>query len=225
MGRARLDAELRALERDLLEMGQRVEQAVRLAVQALADQDADLAQRIVETDVEINQMQRDLEERCYVLIATQQPAAIDLRIILSVVGIATDLERMGDHAEGIAKLAVILSREPLLKPLIDIPRMMEIACGMLRKELQAFVDRDAAAAHEAASADNEVDALYDQVFRELLIFMMNDPRTIRRATYLLWVAHNLERVADRATNIGERVLFLVTGQVEELNPKRSPRRA
>lgn len=225
MGRARLDAELRALERDLLEMGQRVEQAVRLAVQALADQDADLAQRIVETDVEINQMQRDLEERCYVLVATQQPAAIDLRIILSVVGIATDLERMGDHAEGIAKLAVILSREPLLKPLIDIPRMMEIACGMLRKELQAFVDRDAAAAHEAASADNEVDALYDQVFRELLIFMMNDPRTIRRATYLLWVAHNLERVADRATNIGERVLFLVTGQVEELNPKRSPRRA
>ena len=225
MGRARLDAELRALERDLLKMGQRVEQAVRLAVQALADQDADLAQRIVETDVEINQMQRDLEERCYVLIATQQPAAIDLRIILSVVGIATDLERMGDHAEGIAKLAVILSREPLLKPLIDIPRMMEIACGMLRKELQAFVDRDAAAAHEAASADNEVDALYDQVFRELLIFMMNDPRTIRQATYLLWVAHNLERVADRATNIGERVLFLVTGQVEELNPKRSPRRA
>ncbi len=225
MGRARLDAELRSLEQDLLKMGQRVEQAVRLAVQALAQQDADLAQRIVETDVEINQMQRNLEERCYVLIATQQPAAIDLRIILSIVGIATDLERMGDHAEGIAKLAVILSQEPLLKPLIDIPRMMEIACDMLRRELQAFVDRDAKAAEEVAAADNDVDALYDQVFRELLIFMMNDPRTIRRATYLLWVAHNLERVADRATNIGERVLFLVTGQVEELNPKRSPRRA
>lgn len=225
MGRARLDAELGSLERDLLKMGQRVEQAIRLAVQALAQQDADLAQRVVETDVEINQMQRNLEERCYVLIATQQPAAIDLRIILSVVGIATDLERMGDHAEGIAKLAVILSREPLVKPLIDIPRMMEIACDMLRRELQAFVDRDAGAAQEVAAADNDVDALYDQVFRELLVFMMNDPRTIRRATYLLWVAHNLERVADRATNIGERVLFLVTGQVEELNPKRSPRRA
>ncbi|MGC8838944.1 MAG: phosphate signaling complex protein PhoU [Anaerolineae bacterium] len=225
MGRARLDAELRSLEQDLLKMGQRVEQAIRLAVQALAQQDADLAQRIVETDVEINQMQRNLEERCHVLIATQQPAAIDLRIILSVVGIATDLERMGDHAEGIAKLAVILSQEPLLKPLIDIPRMMEIACDMLRRELQAFVDRDAEAAQEVAASDNDVDALYDQVFRELLVFMMNDPRTIRRATYLLWVAHNLERVADRATNIGERVLFLVTGQVEELNPKRSPRRA
>ncbi|MBC7222776.1 MAG: phosphate signaling complex protein PhoU [Anaerolineae bacterium] len=225
MGRARLDAELRALEQDLLKMGRRVEQSVRLAVQALAEQDADLAQRIVETDVEINQMQRDLEERCYVLIATQQPAAIDLRIILSVVGIATDLERMGDHAEGIAKLAVILSREPLLKPLIDIPRMMEIACDMLRKELQAFVARDAEAAQEVAAADGDVDALYEQIFRELLVFMMNDPHTIRRATYLLWVAHNLERVADRATNIGERVLFLVTGQVEELNPKRSPRRA
>lgn len=225
MGRARLDAELRSLEQDLLKMGRRVEQAIRLAVQALAQQDADLAQRVVETDVEINQMQRNLEERCHVLIATQQPAAIDLRIILSVVGIATDLERMGDHAEGIAKLAVILSQEPLLKPLIDIPRMMEIACDMLRRELQAFVDRDAKAAEEVAAADNDVDALYDQVFRELLVFMMNDPRTIRRATYLLWVAHNLERVADRATNIGERVLFLVTGQVEELNPKRSPRRA
>lgn len=225
MGRARLDAELRALEQDLLKMGRRVEQSVRLAVQALAEQDADLAQRIVETDVEINQMQRDLEERCYVLIATQQPAAIDLRIILSVVGIATDLERMGDHAEGIAKLAVILSREPLLKPLIDIPRMMDIACDMLRRELQAFVDRDAEAAQKVAAADSDVDALYDQIFRELLVFMMNDPHTIRRATYLLWVAHNLERVADRATNIGERVLFLVTGQVEELNPKRSPRRA
>lgn len=225
MGRARLDTELRSLEQDLLKMGQRVEQAIRLAVQALAQQDADLAQRIVETDVEINQMQRNLEERCHVLIATQQPAAVDLRIILSVVGIATDLERMGDHAEGIAKLAVILSQEPLLKPLIDIPRMMEIACDMLRRELQAFVDRDAEAAEEVAAADNDVDALYDQVFRELLVFMMNDPRTIRRATYLLWVAHNLERVADRATNIGERVLFLVTGQVEELNPKRSPRRA
>lgn len=225
MGRARLDAELGSLEQDLLKMGQRVEQAIRLAVQALAQQDADLAQRVVETDVEINQMQRNLEERCYVLIATQQPAAIDLRIILSVVGIATDLERMGDHAEGIAKLAVVLSREPLVKPLIDIPRMMEIACDMLRRELEAFVDRDAVAAQEVAAADNDVDALYDQVFRELLVFMMNDPRTIRRATYLLWVAHNLERVADRATNIGERVLFLVTGQVEELNPKRSPRRA
>jgi len=225
MGRARLDEELRALEDDLLRMGHRVQQAVRLAVQALKDQDADLAQRIVETDLEINQVQRDLEERCYVLIATQQPAAIDLRIILSVVGIATDLERMGDHAEGIAKLAVILSRQPLLKPLIDIPRMMEIGCEMVEKELQAFVRRDAEAAENIAAADSEVDALYDQIFRELLFFMMADPHTIRQATYLLWVAHNLERVADRATNIGERVVFLVTGRVEELNPKRSPRRA
>ncbi|MGQ9586125.1 MAG: phosphate signaling complex protein PhoU [Anaerolineae bacterium] len=225
MGRARLDSELKALEEDLLKMGRSVQQRVRLAVQALEDQDVEMAQRIVETDAEINQMQRDLEERCYVLIATQQPAAIDLRIILSVVGIAADLERMGDHAEGIAKLAVILSQQPLLKPLIDIPRMTEKACEMLEQELQAFIHRDVQAAESVAAADSEVDALYDQIFRELLVFMMNDPHTIRQATYLLWVAHNLERVADRATNIGERVIFLVTGQVEELNPKRRPRRA
>jgi phosphate transport system protein len=131
--------------------------------------------------------------------------------------VATDLERMGDHAEGIARIALMHGDQPLLKPLIDVPRMAELARGMLRESLDAFVRRDAETAVIVAARDDAVDALYDRVYRDLLAFMIEDPGTIQRATWLLWTAHNLERIADRATNICERVVYLVTGQIEEIN--------
>lgn len=211
---------LRALQESLMAMGLQVDAVIGRAVQALANRDAVLAREIIAQDVLINQAQREIEEQCLILIATQQPLAGDLRTIMAISTIAYELERMADHAEGIAKITLRLADEPLLKPLVDIPRMAELSRAMLREQLTAFVNRDAATARRLAEQDEEVDRLYDQVFRELLIFMMNDPRTITRATYLLWVAHNLERIADRTTNIGERVVFLTTGQIEELNVKR-----
>jgi phosphate transport system protein len=213
--------QLRTLQESLMTMGLQVDAVVGRAIDALANRDAVLAREIIANDFAINQAQREIEEQCLILIATQQPLASDLRIIMSIAGIASELERMADHAEGIAKITLRLADQPLLKPLIDIPRMAEIARSMLKEQLSAFINRDAAAARRLTGQDDEVDRLYDQVFRELLVFMMNDPRTITRATYLLWVAHNLERIADRTTNIGERVVFLTTGQVEELNVKRA----
>lgn len=218
MLRETFEEQLQKLQDDLLNMGTLVDRAIERSIQALADRDAKLAQEIIDDDALINQAQREIEEKCLVLIATQQPMASDLRVIASISSIAAELERMGDHAEGIGKITLLMADQPLLKPLIDIPRMAEKARWMLRQQLDAFVRRDIEMAKRSATGDEEVDALYDQIYRELLVFMMNDPRTISRATYLLWVAHNLERIADRTTNIGERVIFLVTGEVEELNP-------
>jgi phosphate transport system protein len=218
MLRETFEEQLRGLQDDLLAMGGLVDKAIERSIQALASHDVKLAQEIMDDDALINQAQREIEERCLVLIATQQPMASDLRVIVSVSSIATELERMGDHAEGIGKITLLLADQPLLKPLIDIPRMAEKGRSMLHQQLEAFVRRDVEMARSSATGDEEVDALYDQIYRELLIFMMSDPRTITRATHLLWVAHNLERIADRTTNIGERVIFLVTGEVEELNP-------
>jgi len=218
MLRETFEEQLRELQDDLLAMGDLVDRAIERSIRALADHDVKLAQGIIADDVLINQAQREIEEKCLVLIATQQPMASDLRVIASVSSIATELERMGDHAEGIGKITLMLADQPLLKPLIDIPRMAERGRSMLRQQLEAFVHRDVEMARVSATGDEEVDALYDQIYRELLVFMMSDPRTISRATHLLWVAHNLERIADRTTNIGERVVFLVTGEVEELNP-------
>jgi phosphate transport system protein len=150
------------------------------------------------------------------LIATQQPMASDLRIILAVLNIISEVERIGDYAEGIAKIAIMIGDEPPLKPLIDIPRMADKTVDMLRRSLDAFIKRDAAAAKAISTEDDMVDQLYDQVFRELLTFMAEDPKTITRATRLIWVAHNLERSADRVTNICERVVFVVTGKMEEI---------
>jgi phosphate transport system protein len=218
MLRETFEDQLKELQDDLLAMGALVDRAIERSIQALADHDVKLAQEIIDDDALINQAQRGIEEKCLVLIATQQPMASDLRVIASVSSIATELERMGDHAEGIGKITLMLADQPLLKPLIDIPRMAERGRWMLRQQLEAFVHRDVEMARVSATGDEEVDALYDQIYRELLVFMMSDPRTISRATHLLWVAHNLERIADRTTNIGERVVFLVTGEVEELNP-------
>jgi phosphate transport system protein len=217
MPREVFDEQLKELQQDLLDMAKLVDRAIERSVQALAERDIDLSRQVIKDDEVINQVQHDIEEKCLVLIATQQPLASDLRVIFAISHIVTELERMADHAKGIGQIGVLMGPREPLKPLIDIPRMAEKARWLLERELEAFVNRDVELARSLGDEDDEVDRLYDQVFRELLIFMMDDPRTITRATYLLWVAHNLERIADRAINVGERVVFLVTGKVEEHN--------
>jgi phosphate transport system protein len=217
VARASFEASLAALKEQLLCLGARVSDAQQKAVRALAERDQDLAREVIAGDQDINQAERQIEEQCLFLIASQQPVARDLRTIFSVLSIASDLERMADHAKGIAVLALRLADQPLLKPLIDVPRMAQIGRELLQGQLQAFINGDVEDARRLAARDSEVDQLNDQVFRELLVIMMSDPRTITRATYLLWIAHNLERFADRTTNIGERVIFLMTGEVVELN--------
>ena len=207
---------LREIQDDVLAMGSMVSKATLRSIEALKNRDLDLAQQIIADDKKINQKRFEIEEKCIELIATQQPMASDLRIILAVLNIISEVERIGDYAEGIAKIAIMIGDEPPLKPLIDIPRMAEQTVDMLRRSLDAFVNRDAEAAKIISTEDDAVDQLYDQVFRELLTFMAEDPKTITRATRLIWVAHNLERAADRVTNICERVVFVVTGKMEEI---------
>jgi phosphate transport system protein len=207
---------LREIQEDLLSMGSMTEKAIANSVQALKDREIKLAQQIIDDDKKINQKRFEIEEKCIKLIATQQPMASDLRIIIAVLNIISEIERIGDHAEGIAKIVIMIGDEPPLKPLIDIPRMTDKTVDMLHRSLDSFIKRDAGAARQIVSEDDEVDNLYDQVFRELLSFMAEDPKTVTRATRLIWVAHNLERSADRVTNICERVVFTVTGVMEEL---------
>ena len=217
MARTDFDRDLRILNDDLLMLGSMVEKALARAVDALRRRDLEASREVIEQDDLIDRQTYDIEEKCIKLLATQQPMAIDLRLLISLLHISVELERMGDYAEGIAKISIAMGDEPPLKPLIDIPRMADLASGMLRRSLDALVNRDVIAAAQVCNDDDQVDALYDQVYRELLTFMIEDPKSIRRATFLLWVAHDLERVADRATNIGERVIFLVTGKFAEVN--------
>jgi phosphate transport system protein len=176
-----------------------------------------MAEAVIEADNPIDAQHLNLEERCVQLIATQQPMAKDLRTIAAVWAMSIDLERMGDHAEDIARTTLRIAEQPLLKPLLDIPRMAETVLEMLRDGLDAFVLRDAVLAQSMAEKDDTVDHLYVQVFRELLTYMIEDPRTIRRATHLLMVAQALERIGDHATNIAERVIYMITGTLRELN--------
>jgi len=207
---------LREIQDEVLVMGSMVEKALMSSVKALKDRDLGLAQQIVTDDVKVNQKRFEIEERCIQLIATQQPMASDLRTIISALNIVSEVERIGDHAEGIAKIVLMIGDEPPLKPLIDIPRMTEKTVDMLHRSLDTFVKGDADTARKIVTEDDEVDNLYNQVFRELLTFMAEDPKTITRATRLIWVAHNLERSADRVTNICERVVYMVTGKMEEI---------
>ena len=207
---------LREIQDDVLAMGSMVEKATSRSIEALKERDIEKAREIIADDLKINRKRFNIEEKCVQLIATQQPMASDLRTIIGVLNIITEIERIGDHAEGIAKIVVMIGDEPLLKPLIDIPRMAEKVNDMLHRSLDALINRDADVAKKIVSEDDEVDNLYDQVFRELLTFMAEDPKTITRATRLIWVAHNLERSADRVTNICERVVYMVTGKMEEL---------
>lgn len=207
---------LREIQDDVLVMGSIVEKAITLSVKALKERDLDLARQIIADDLKVNEKRFDIEEKCIQLIATQQPMASDLRTIISVLNIISEVERIGDHAEGIAKIVLMIGDEPPLKPLIDLPRMAEKTTDMLHRSLDTLVKRDADTARKIVTEDDDVDNLYDQVFRELLTFMAEDPKTITRATRLIWVAHNLERSADRVTNLCERVVYMVTGKMEEL---------
>jgi phosphate transport system protein len=217
MTRQTFEEQLHELIEDLMAMGCMVSDAIDRSVRALRLQDRELAEEVVRFDDEVNAAQHRIDEKCLVLIATQQPVASDLRIILSTSNIASELERMGDYAEGIAKLALKIGAEPLIKPLVDIPRMATEGQKMLMAALEAFARRDVEAARRLGEADSLVDDLYTQVYRELLLMMMQDAHTITQATYLLWVAHNLERIADRTTNIGELAIFSQSGRVLDLN--------
>jgi phosphate transport system protein len=208
---------LKDLENEVLKMGDMVEHAIKKSVEALQKRDRITSSEVIQNDLHINKKRFEIEEKCISLIATQQPMAVDLRILTSILSIITDLERMGDYAEGIAKISLLIGDEPLVKPLIDIPRMAEIGLSMLDRCLKAFVNRDIEEARLICGKDDEVDALHDQIYRELLFLMIGNPKIIHGATYLTWVSHNLERIADRVTNIAERIVFMVTGKMEELN--------
>jgi len=217
MSRATFAQQLRNLHDEVLLLGGMVDRSIDRAVEALKSRDVVEARRIIEDDASVNRRRFEIEDLCLQTIATQQPMASDLRVIASVLYVITDLERMADHAEGIAKIVVKIGDEPPIKPLVDIPAMAERGRWMLRASLDAFVNHDAEAAKRIADVDDEVDALYDRVLHDLLLMMTRDPGLIERATYLVWVAHNLERIADRVTNICERVAFMVTGRMEEVN--------
>ena len=208
--------QLHGLRDDIVAMSSMIDKALVRSVEALRQQDLRLAEDIIRADQEINRVRWDIEERALLLIATQAPMARDLRLISAIIHIATELERMGDHAAGNAKIVIETGNEPLLKPLVDIPRMSDIARSMLSDSISAFIIDDADAARAIVDRDDDVDDLYNQIYRELLTFMMADPTTINRATHLLWAAHNFERIADRVTNICERVVFAATGKLDEL---------
>ncbi|MCH7712938.1 MAG: phosphate signaling complex protein PhoU [Chloroflexi bacterium] len=220
MPREDLDQQLGILQQEISVLAGVVGKAVLRSVDALKRRDLEDSRQIVAEDDYIDQKRFEIEERCMDLIATQQPMARDLRTIIALLHIVVELERMGDYAEGISKISLMMGDAPTLKPLIDIPRMADKATVMLRDSIDALINRDLVKAEHVCRSDDEVDELYDQVYRELLLFMIQDPKTIERATHLLWVAHDVERIADRATNIAERVIFLVTGKMVEINVSR-----
>lgn len=216
MPRKLFEQHLHDLQDHVLVMGSMVETSIYRSMESLKNRNLVLAQKVIDDDDLIDQKRYEIEEECINLIVTQQPMAGDLRIIIAVLNIIVDLERIADHAAGNSKIAVMLGSEPPLKPLVDLPRMTEMTGSMLRRALEAFINHDASVSVKICSEDDNIDNLYDQVFRELLVYMAEDPKTITRATRLIWVAHNLERSADRVTNIAERVIYLVTGTHEGL---------
>jgi phosphate transport system protein len=217
MIRQSFEQELRRLQDDVLRLGDEVEHNIIESVRTLKERDMAGSQRLIEADRRINEKCIEIEMDCLTVIATQQPLAGDLRTLAAVLAISGELERMNDYAKGIARISLMIGEEPLLKPLIDIPRMAEKARDMLHRSLDAFARGDVALAHAVPAEDDEVDALYNQVFHHLMQYVIADPETVNRANYLLWAAHNLERTADRVLNICERVIFMVTGQFVELN--------
>lgn len=205
------------LKADLLKLGAVTGRTIVDGVEALKTRDRIMAQSLIDHDDEINRMRYDLEERCYELIATQQPLASDLREIMSILMIAIELERIADHSKNLGEIVIHMGNEPLLKPLIDIPRMADTCEILLDQVLDAFARGDADTARAVCLRDDEIDQLYVQIFRELITFILGDASTVTRALNLLFAAHNLERIGDRITNIGERVIYAATGKLEELN--------
>lgn len=217
MARKAFDGELRSIEERLRDLGRMVEEALAAAVDALQRRDLETARRIIDGDRAVNAVRFAIEHETLVVIATQQPMAVDLRTLAAVLEIALELERIGDYAKGIAKIAIMMGEEPFVKPLIDIPRMAEQARNMLHRALQAFFERNVELARAIPLEDDKMDALYDQVYRDLTAYIIADPSLVDRASYLIWVAHNLERAADRVVNICERVIFTVTGEIVEFD--------
>jgi len=217
MLRKTFENELQQVKDDILVLGSMVEQAVLDSVAALKKRDAQASEKVIETDRKVNEKRFEIENQVMVLIATQQPMAHDLRLLASILDVASEIERMGDYAKGIAIINIRMGDQPLLKPLIDIPRMAEKGTDMLHRALTAFVNEDAETARAIPREDDEVDMLYNQVYRELITYIMSDPKNIERANWLLWAAHNLERLGDRVTNICERTIFIATGEIMEID--------
>ena len=215
-----LDDGLLGLQRDLRSLASLVDVAIERSIRSLARLDRVLAENVIADDAPINELRFKIEDDAIHLIAQQQPLATDLRTVIAVLNVIVELERMGDYCVGIAKIALLHDDRPLLKPLVDVPRMAELCREILRAAVDAFISRDAPAARAVGERDDEIDQLFEQVYRELLTFMLNDPRTIDRATWLIWVAHNLERIGDRVQNICERTIFEVTGVMKEFKRAR-----
>ncbi|MFM8319668.1 MAG: phosphate signaling complex protein PhoU [Chloroflexota bacterium] len=211
------DREFQFIGDDLVQMSRLVEDAIEQSIQALLDRNLALANQVIANDVKVNELRFKLEEACLTLIATRQPIAGDLRAVVAAMHIIDELERMGDHAAGIAKTVVLMSDEPLLKTIKKIPRMAELSRKMLAECIQAFMARDAGWARQIAAQDAEMDQMYRSVFEKLVEVMAENKKLVTPATYLMWCAHNLERIADRVTNIAERVIFMATGDLRELN--------
>ena len=216
MARKTFESEIQQVKDDVLILGSMVEKALLDSVDALKKRDLKASRRLFLEDLEINKKRFEIESKLMVLIATQQPMAHDLRLLASTMEIISELERMGDYAKGISNINIRMGDSPLLKPLIDVPRMAQKGADMLHRALTAFVNEDVETAQNLPVEDDEVDALYNQVYRELMTLIIIEPSNIERANWLLWVAHNLERFADRVTNICERTIFIATGELTEI---------
>ena len=218
MVRELLDRKIQHLLDELLVIDSMVEQALIDSVEALKRRDLALAQRVYDGDARVNAKRFEIENECMITITTQQPImAGDLRLLASILEVVSELERIGDYAKGIAKICLMLGDQPHVKPLIDIPRMAEIAVSMLHRAVGAFVNNDIESAKVIPQEDDMVDGLYNQIYRELVAIMLTNPTTIDRANYLMWAAHNLERVADRVTNVCERAIYVTTGELKEID--------
>ncbi len=217
MPREQFQADLDQLQDGLLEMGAMVDRQIERCIVALVERDVALADAVIRDDAEVNRKRFDLDNQVLHLLAQQGPMARDLRVVISVLSMVVDLERMGDHAKGIGSIVQMMSDQPLVKPLVDIPEMATRARSMLNNALDAFVTGDIEAAYRVGQADDGVDELQDRVYQDLVAIMINDPTTVEPCTHLLWVAHNLERIADRTTNIAERVVFAETGEIVEMD--------
>lgn len=213
--RKTFENEIQQLKDEIIVLGSMVEQSIMDSVQALKKRDIEASKKVIELDNRINAKRFALENQVMVLIATQQPMARDLRLLASILEVISELERMGDYGKGIGVINIRMGEQPLLKPLVDIPRMANIATSMLHRALTAFINEDVETARAIPPEDDQVDELYEQIYRELMTFIMEDPRNIERANWLLWASHNLERFADRVTNICERTIFIVTGEIRE----------
>jgi phosphate transport system protein len=217
MARETFTYEIQRLEADTLSLGHFVQKAIVESVEALKKRDIALSRRIIQQDRSVNTRQYDLESECMALIATQQPAAGDLRTLGAIIAIASELERIHDYAKGIGKISLLIGSDPLIKPLIDLPRMAFMTQGMLHRAMLAFSRRDIQMARTIPQEDDAVDNLYNQIYREVFTYILAEPQNLEQGNYLLWAAHNLERTADRVTNICERVVYAITGQMVELD--------